>query len=143
MGSGEELTLQRGATFTVNHGFGTSRQGVFAVGDAVLGPASVVEAVAQGNTAARAVDQYLRTGNMERVPPSRDYEVVELSYNLDDYAEAQRPEIPLLSVDQRRGNFDEIELVMDEFAAREECKRCQRCDLEWLQLLPSSLEKIV
>lgn len=143
MGSGEEVTVQRGGTFTVNHAFSTSRQGVFAVGDAVLGPASVVEAVAQGNVAARAVDQYLRTGKVERVSPSRDYEVIELSYNMDEYAEARRPEIPLLSVDQRRDNFDEIELVMDEFAAREECKRCQRCDLEWLQSASSSLEKIV
>ena len=38
----------------------TSREGVFAGGDAVLGPALVVTAVAQGRRAARAMDAYLK-----------------------------------------------------------------------------------
>ncbi|CAA7601105.1 Adrenodoxin reductase family signature [Acididesulfobacillus acetoxydans] len=37
----------------------TGRVGVFAGGDAVLGPASVIEAVAQGRRAARAMDKFL------------------------------------------------------------------------------------
>ena len=36
------------------------REGVFAIGDAVIGPASVVEAVSQGNKVAKAIHRYLR-----------------------------------------------------------------------------------
>ena len=38
----------------------TSINGIFAGGDAVLGPASVVDAIAQGHKAAEAIDAYIR-----------------------------------------------------------------------------------
>jgi len=127
-----EVEVNRDSTFAVNDALGTSRAGVFAAGDAVLGPASVVEAVAQGNAVARAVDIYLRTGQTERVITIPGYDVVDQPFNLDDYAGAHRPEMPELPVEERQGSFAEVELGMSEEAVREECKRCLRCDLEWL-----------
>jgi hypothetical protein len=41
--------------------------------------------------------------------------------------------MPELPVAQRRGSFREVALGLEEGAAREECKRCLRCDLEWLE----------
>ena len=38
----------------------TSREGVFAGGDAVTGAATVILAMGAGRTAARAIDEYLR-----------------------------------------------------------------------------------
>ena len=115
--------------------------GVFAAGDAVLGPATVVEAVAQGNAVARAVDHYLRTGQVEKVVTLPGYEVVEQPFDLDDYAEARPPAMPELPVAERR-NFREVELGLAERAAQEECKRCLRCDLEWLEEMELAFEPV-
>ena len=124
----------------MNEALATSRPGVFAAGDAVLGPATVVEAVAQGNAVARAVDGYLRTGEVERAVMVPGYEVVDQPFNLDEYADAQRPEMPELPMEQRQGTFREVELGMDEVTIQEECKRCLRCDLEWLESMGLACE---
>ncbi len=60
------------------------------------------------------------------------YHEVEQAVNLEDYAEARPPVIRRLSKEERIGNFLEVEAGLDEWAAREEAKRCLRCDLEWL-----------
>jgi NADH-quinone oxidoreductase subunit F len=124
-----------GATFVVRDGLATTREGVFAAGDAVSGPATLVEAVAQGNRVADTVDNYLRTGNTELVAIKPGYEVVEQQYDLEQYAEATRPQIRELDIERRRGNFKEVELPLDEKTVQEECKRCLRCDLEWLEAM--------
>jgi formate dehydrogenase beta subunit len=140
VGGEAEVELQRGNTFAVSEALGTSRPGVFAAGDAVLGPATVVEAVAQGNAVARAVDHYLRTGETEKVVVLPGYEVVDQPFNVDDYADARRPQVPELSVEERRDSFHEVESGMDEVTIQEECKRCLRCDLEWLEAMGLACE---
>ncbi len=130
-----DIQVTRGSTFVVQDAFNTTRPGVFAAGDAVSGPATVIQAVAQGNLAALAVDAWLKTGKLDKphyATPRPD--IVQL-YNLDEYANAARPHVPELAVTQRRGNFCEVELGYDEHTAREEAKRCLRCDLEWLDYM--------
>ena len=41
-----------------------------------------------------------------------------------------RPEIPQLPVEERKRSFEETELGFSEEKARQEAKRCLRCDLE-------------
>ncbi len=127
------MGFNRDSTFITDSTLQTTRTGVFAAGDVVSGPATVIQAVAQGNLVARSVDLYLRTGKATKEVLLPGYEVVEQLYNLDDYADARRPHSDVLSVPERKGNFDEVEPCMPEQAIREECKRCLRCDLEWLQ----------
>jgi len=43
----------------VNSSMETTRKGVFSGGDCVSGPASVIEAIADGRKAAQAIDRYL------------------------------------------------------------------------------------
>ena len=74
-----------------------------------------------------------RTRLREKVPTLPGYEVIEQSFNMEDYADARRPEMPELSVEERKGSFHEVELGMDEETVQGECKRCLRCDLEWLE----------
>ncbi len=136
----ERLERNRDATLVVNESLATTREGVFAAGDAVGGPATVIHAVAQGNKVARTVDHYLRTGRVEKIVTRPGYEVVEQKFNLEDYAGARRPPMPVLSVAGRRDNFEEVELGLDEHAVQEECKRCLRCDLEWLEEMQLPLE---
>ena len=41
--------------------------------------------------------------------------------------------MPELPVRERVSSFREIELGLDAHTVQEECKRCLRCDLEWLE----------
>jgi heterodisulfide reductase subunit A-like polyferredoxin len=127
------MEIERNSTMVVNRALSTTREGIFAAGDLVLGPATAIQAVAQGNEVARTVDNYLQTGSTEKQTILPGYEAVEQLYNLDDYAAAERPELITIPVEERQCNFGEVELTMPEMAIREECKRCLRCDLEWLE----------
>jgi NADH-quinone oxidoreductase subunit F len=111
----------------------TDREGVFAAGDLALGPATVIEAVAQGNKVAVAVDAYLKGQTVERPKFLTELREIQQLYRIEDYAEAKRPAIRELAVKERIHNFEEVEAGFGEQKAREECKRCLRCDLEWLE----------
>jgi hypothetical protein len=54
---------------------------------------------------------------------------------MEEYAEAKRPAVRRLPEEKSIHCFDEVEAGFDEHSAREECKRCLRCDLEWLKSL--------
>ena len=54
---------------------------------------------------------------------------VELS-PLEEADEKRRPKMPVLPVKQRIGSFAEVELGYNKRKAKEEAKRCLRCDLE-------------
>jgi hypothetical protein len=121
MGS-DGIETTKANTFVVKDAFDTTRPGVFAAGDAVSGPATVIQAVAHGNFVAVAVDRWLKTG--ELVKPRYETprpDIVQL-YNLDDYANA-RP----LSCRDRRGRagrqFPRGGARYEEQTAREEAKR--------------------
>jgi NADH-quinone oxidoreductase subunit F len=133
----ESLDMRGKTAFKVGKAFETEVPGVFAAGDAVSGPATVVQAIAHGNQVALAVDAWLTSGQLGGViyRPKR-HDVPQL-FSFEEYAEAHRPAPKQLSPEERltRQDFSEVEMTFDEWAAREECKRCQRCDLEWLALI--------
>jgi formate dehydrogenase beta subunit len=133
----ESIALYRSATFKVGQAFELDVPGVFAAGDAVTGPATVVQAVAHGNQVALLVDHWLETGELGGVyyHPKR-HDIPQL-YNLDDYADAHRPTARVLSpaVRLQRHDFHEVELTYDQNSIQEECKRCLRCDLDWLEMM--------
>ena len=131
----ESIATTRSSTFTVQTAFDTTRAGVFAAGDAVSGPATVVLAVAHGNLVAVEVDHWLQTGEIVKPHYETPRPDIEQPYNLDDYATARRPDIPMLTPAERAGNFNEVETGFDEKTAQEEAKRCLRCELEWLDLM--------
>ncbi len=103
---------------------------VFSGGDAVTGPATVVEAIGAGKRAARGIHAYLRGETVEKrtAPrPRRMVAPVRMSYR--DKAFIQRQEIPLIDLNSRLTTFKQVELGLDERAAKEEAKRCMRCDI--------------
>lgn len=126
------VSVNRDGTVTVSADLATSRQGIFAAGDVVLGPATVVTAIAQGNKVAVAVDAFLKGKSVVTPKFVTDYKTVPQIFNLEDYAEARRAVMPELPVEVRLRSVAEVELGLDEGESREECKRCLRCDLEWL-----------
>jgi NADH-quinone oxidoreductase subunit F len=107
----------------------TSAPDVFAGGDCVSGGATVVEAIAEGQKAAVAIDRMLggegllpdNTGQSTKKPTEE-----ELEQTLD------RPRVsePELPVDQRISGFDEVLCDLTPGAACGEAGRCLRCDLE-------------
>jgi len=107
----------------------TSAPGIFACGDVVKGPSSLVDAVAQGRRAASAVDRHLGgTGNIDEALIAAEKPDPFLGRE-EGFANKHRAEMPMLSVEKRAGTFAEAELGLDENAAVEEAKRCLRCDL--------------
>jgi NADH-quinone oxidoreductase subunit F len=123
------LPLGRGNTVQVDADtLATSREGVFAGGDAVTGPATVIEAIAAGRQAAISIDQYLGgSGVIDETLASP--EEIEMLPEIEE-GEKHRISIPALTLSERLGSFAEVELGLGEKVAIEEAKRCLRCDLE-------------
>jgi len=111
----------------------TNVSGVFAGGDFVTGPGMVIDAIAAGRRAAIAIDKYLK-GDTSRVElyDLKARVIEELpSQEIEDVWEVQpRLTVPLLPAQERKTNFAEVELAFSEERARQEAKRCLRCDLE-------------
>ncbi len=123
------LPLGRGNTIQVDADtLSTNREGVFAGGDVVTGPATVIEAIAAGRQAAISIDKYLGgNGAIDEILASP--EEVEILPEIEE-GEKHRISIPTLTVSKRLGSFAEVELGLGEEMAIEEAKRCLRCDLE-------------
>ena len=64
----KQIETNRLSTFKVGLAFETTLPGVFAAGDAVQGPATVIDAIAQGNKVAIAVHTWLTTGKSRADP---------------------------------------------------------------------------
>ena len=111
----------------------TNISGIFAGGDFVTGPTYVIEAIAAGRRGAIAIDKYL-CGDTSRIAFYDKREEVEeglIEKELEGVAEEKpRVEMPVAPVDERVRDFREIEMGFGEERAREEAKRCLRCDLE-------------
>jgi NADH-quinone oxidoreductase subunit F len=137
----ESLMMHRGPTFEVGKAYELDVPGVFAAGDAVSGPATVVQSVAHGNQVALTVDHWLTSGEMGGVYYHPERHDIPQLFNFEDYADARRPTSRLLSPDERfaRKDFIEVEMGFDERTIQEECKRCLRCDLEWLERIGEPL----
>jgi NADH-quinone oxidoreductase subunit F len=122
------LSLGRGNTIEVDPDtLATSKEGVFAGGDVVSGPASVIEAIAAGRQAAISIDRYLGgKGDIDETLAPPEGELAPL----EEADEEPRVEVPALPVAERLKGFDQVELGLSEKMAIKEAKRCLRCDLE-------------
>jgi NADH-quinone oxidoreductase subunit F len=113
----------------------TNVDGVFAGGDFVTGPGMVIEAIAAGRRGAIAIAKHLK-GDASRVEiydlrSDAAVEAPEAEQEQEEEWETQaRSEMPLLVPSERKSGFGEIELGFSEELARQESRRCLRCDLE-------------
>jgi NADPH-dependent glutamate synthase beta subunit-like oxidoreductase len=120
----------------------TNRPGVFAAGDVVTGPNTVVEAIAAGKKAAKMITRFLRGESMEEIPAESrlpSVYVEPLTSGDEVEMETKRVETPRASVEWRKRNFAEVEVSLSEEEAAFEARRCLRCDLEFTK--PSQEEK--
>ncbi len=125
------LRIGRGSTIRVDPiTLTTNREGIFAGGDAVTGPATVVQALATGRQAAFRIDEYLQhryplVGKDEREALTGDLlpKTIELIRRLNRF------EPPILSPQERAKEFEPVELVYDWESAINEARRCLRCGM--------------
>jgi heterodisulfide reductase subunit A len=126
-----ELKLTARHTIVVNPGtMQTSLPHVFAAGDAVSGPATVIEAVAAGHKAVAAIRRFLEGGDMEEFssqtavsrPPGTDWSPI--PETLPSQPRVQPTHISTVS---RTTTFDEVETAMGEADAQKEASRCLNC----------------
>lgn len=124
----------KGDTIAVDrHRLLTNLPGVFAGGDAVIGPARVVDALAHGKKAAVEIDRYMAK-KAGREPFTESLEKIKVTMTLPkEVIEQPMAEIPRLDPEERIKDFAaEVELGFDEETARKECGRCLRCDVSWM-----------
>jgi ferredoxin len=109
----------------------TNIPGIFAAGDAVTGPATVIEAIGGGKRAAAGIDRYLRGIPQPQLPPVpvRRQRVAWSEVPANTKMVLRRPVMPLLQIDRRRTTFQQVELGYTENMVREEARRCLRCDI--------------
>lgn len=103
----------------------TSAPGVFAGGDVVRGPASIVQAVGHGHAAAISIDRYLTKkdlkdgrGETPAVAPEPDIKTAVVR---------KRAVQRRLSPDERKANFTEVVLPLTKEEAMAEAERCLSC----------------
>ncbi len=130
---GDGIKYDRRGNIAVNEALATSRPGVFAGGDCATGPTTLISGMAQGQTAAQSIHDYLTRGSVNFVPRTRMGQLIKAGHFLDDGAPCEpisdiaRTELKTLSTAQRDHSFDEVELSMSQEDALHEANRCLRC----------------
>jgi len=109
----------------------TNKKGVFAGGDVVSGPASIIESIAAGRRAAVSIDKYLDgKGDIDEVlaPPKGEVKPLDA----DEMPEERRvPQAEAVPLAKRLFGFNMTECGYTEEEAIKEAKRCLRCDANY------------
>ncbi len=131
-GNGGGIKVTKWKTIVAKDGtFNTDRPGVFSGGDVVTGPADAIDAIAAGRMAARAIDKYIKTGEIEPL-------VDRFESKRDNFHKMQRSDIPQVQESERHGvsempvaerikTFEEVEFAYDDETAVAESLRCAEC----------------
>ncbi len=107
-----------------------SRQGVFAGGDVVSGPATVIKAIQSGRQAAISIDKYLeKNGEIDQKYIPNEIESDYIGMHLG-FAYKKRAEMQTLPVEQRlKDDNPQVDFCFDKETAMNEAKRCLKCQL--------------
>lgn len=108
-------------------------EGVFAGGDAVTGPNTIVDAIAAGKRAAVMIDRYLREQPLRQPvePILPEIYVEPWTLSEEEEADMSRCKPSQLSVDERIKSFNEVDRTISQQEATREARRCLRCDLDF------------
>jgi NADPH-dependent glutamate synthase beta subunit-like oxidoreductase/2,4-dienoyl-CoA reductase-like NADH-dependent reductase (Old Yellow Enzyme family) len=106
----------------------TNTEGIFAGGDVVSGPATVIEAMAASRKAAFSIDQYLRGERFEDEEPLPHTIGLE-DVDLERFPQRERQRMAALPMEERVKGYKEIELGFTEMEALCEADRCFQCGL--------------
>jgi ferredoxin len=103
----------------------TTVPGIYAGGDVAFGPRIVIEAVADGQRAARSIEDYLR----KEIRIQTLWKSEEIEHRMaDDFDQTPRQKPRMIDVERRTGS-SEVETLYNEEQALNETRRCYRCDV--------------
>ncbi len=128
--------LRNGTVHVDKGNLATLKKGVFAGGDAVTGPSTIIEAIAQGRLACTSIDRFLGGTGVIPEALSEDENPV-----LPETAPrgTTRPDVRKIALKRRRVTFDPIELAYERKAAAAEAFRCLSCDLREFEVAVNDL----
>ncbi|MGE5467940.1 MAG: FAD-dependent oxidoreductase [Ignavibacteria bacterium] len=108
----------------------TSRPGVYAGGDCVLGPSTLIESVAHGRRAASAIDLQLGgDGDIEEKLLPDGWETSPRLGADPDFNKRRKVLPVMLAPSARTSGWEEVEKAYSDDAARAEAGRCFKCNL--------------
>ncbi|MDD3049814.1 MAG: FAD-dependent oxidoreductase [Candidatus Cloacimonetes bacterium] len=110
----------------------TGIENLFAGGDFRRGPATAIEAIADGRIAAEMIDRFLRkipVGLLKaKFDSKKAQKLKEISVaEYEQYPKINRYKMPEIEAKERAANFAEVELGFSEEDAISEAKRCLEC----------------
>ncbi len=120
----------------------TNIPGVFAGGDAVTGPASVIAAIGAGKRAAASIDAFLRGKEIEFL---KKEEVAPFRFSPAEVPVKLPREAALLAPEERKTNFREVAQGYTLEEAKAEAERCLNCGVcsECLECARTCLRKAI
>ena len=127
---GAALQVWQGERLVVDKYMATNTPGIFAGGDVVTGPSSVIKAIAAGKKAAVAIDCYLRGKpypQMEPDGPIANMEDPVMQWHLREIEKDVRAVMPVLDVNERKSCFKEVHEGLGKDEAIGEARRCLTC----------------
>ncbi len=116
---------------------------IFAGGDAVTGPRTVIEAIAAGKQAAISIGRYIQGEDLSAGREKEWQAVQEVPTEGRD--KMPRARMPVVSPEIRTGNFEEVQLGLTEEQVRAEASRCLSCGVcsECYQCVDACLAKAI
>ena len=125
------LAVSPANTLEVNQDTGqTNMPDVFAGGDAVSGPATVIDAIAAGHRAAAAIHRYLTDespGPREKALANRQAPGLDWREPSADLVKAARARLQVRQASERTTSFEEVSSGLSEGEAAHEVLRCLNC----------------
>ncbi len=125
--AGFKVEAGKGNVVKIDANLQTSRQGVFAGGDCVSGPSTVIEAIAAGRKAAETIDRYL--GGKGDISESLVAPEEATHFTEHDLPPEKLAVFSHLHAKDRIHNFDEVELEIPKDIAIAEAQRCLQCNV--------------
>jgi NADH-quinone oxidoreductase subunit F len=121
-----EIGVTNWGTFVVDYQtMMTTMPGVFAGGDVVRGPDTVIQAIADGKNAAISIDKYL--GGKGKLNKGTPIDIPD-NFSDDEIVEHKRFAVEELDIEKRKTSFDEVVLGYHKLRAMAEAMRCLHCD---------------
>lgn len=123
----DEIQTQRGTIVVNKQTLETTAKGVYAGGDVAFGPRIAVQAVADGQRAAKSIHKYLV--EEMRYEKKAVFSAVKDHQMPEAYLQTRRQAVPALPTNRRIG-ITEVELGFDEETGLREAQRCLKCQIQ-------------
>jgi formate dehydrogenase (NADP+) beta subunit len=122
------IDISKWQTFAADENtMATNIPGVFAGGDAVTGPNTVIDAIAQGHVTAKSIERFIDGEELVQKDNRTNPIETEIKIDLKSRPKIKRTPAPMQEISKRKNSFKEVEYGFDEATAIAEAQRCLRC----------------